>query len=189
MAVARDGERPLDPLAWLGAYGRAAARAFWLMGVTTTSVVVGNAGRTSRQEINVGRSTLERDALDGRLEIHAVLDDADTKVTGSERPPTARRRWSAVQSHEALAARGRPHPRRSGHVLRLQRTPASRPLRSSVARSARRPHPRECGRHVLACAPRHHDVAGGGKGRGADAHTRRAGRCSRLRPGESGGGP
>ena len=79
MAVARDGERPLDPLAWLGAYGRAAARAFWLMGVTTTSVVVGNAGRTSRQEINVGRSPLERDALDGRLEIHAVLDDADTR--------------------------------------------------------------------------------------------------------------
>ena len=25
MAVARDGERPLDPLAWLGAYGRAAS--------------------------------------------------------------------------------------------------------------------------------------------------------------------
>ena len=32
--------------------------------VTTISVVVGNAGRTSRQEINVGLSTLERDALD-----------------------------------------------------------------------------------------------------------------------------
>jgi hypothetical protein len=68
----------------------------------------------------VGLSTLERDALDGRLEIHVVLDDADTKLTGLERPPTARRRWRAVQSHEALAARGRPHPRSSGHVLRLQ---------------------------------------------------------------------
>jgi hypothetical protein len=45
--------------------------------VTTISVVVGNAGRTSRQEINVGLSTLERDVLDGRLEIHVVLDDAD----------------------------------------------------------------------------------------------------------------
>jgi hypothetical protein len=40
--------------------------------VTTISVVVGNAGRTSRQEINVGLSTLERDVLDGRLEIHVV---------------------------------------------------------------------------------------------------------------------
>ena len=49
--------------------------------VTTTSVVVGNTGRTSRQEINVGLSTLERDALDGRLEIHVVLDDTDTKLT------------------------------------------------------------------------------------------------------------
>jgi hypothetical protein len=88
--------------------------------VTTISVVVGNAGRTSRQEINVGLSTLERDALDGRLEIHVVLDDADTKLTALERPPTARRRWRAVQSHEALAARGRPHPRRSGHALRSQ---------------------------------------------------------------------
>ena len=47
--------------------------------MTTTSVVVGNAGRTSRQEINVGVSTLERDVLDGRLEIHVVLDDADRK--------------------------------------------------------------------------------------------------------------
>ena len=51
--------------------------------MTTISVVVENAGRTSRQEINVGLSTLERDALDGRLEIHAVLDDADTKLTAS----------------------------------------------------------------------------------------------------------
>ena len=68
----------------------------------------------------MGLSTLERDALDGRLEIHVVLDDADTKLTALERPPTARRRSRAVQSHEALAARGRPHPRRSGHVLRLQ---------------------------------------------------------------------
>jgi hypothetical protein len=68
----------------------------------------------------VGLSTLERDALDGRLEIHVVLDDTDTKLTALERPPTARRRWRAVQSHEALAALGHPHPRRSGHVLRLQ---------------------------------------------------------------------
>jgi len=89
--------------------------------VTTTSVVVGNAGRTSRQEINAWVSTLERDALDGRLEIHVdVLDDADIKLTAFERPATARRRWRAVQSYEALAARGRPHPRRSGDVLRLQ---------------------------------------------------------------------
>ena len=49
--------------------------------MTTISVVVGNAGRTSRQEINVGLSTLQRYALDGRLEIHVVLDDADTKLT------------------------------------------------------------------------------------------------------------
>ena len=68
----------------------------------------------------MGLSTLERDALDGRVEIHVVLDDADIKLTTFERPPTARRRWRAVQSHEALTARGRPHPRRSGHVLRLQ---------------------------------------------------------------------
>jgi hypothetical protein len=40
----------------------------------------------------VGPSTLERDALDGRLEIHVVLDDTDTKLTAIERPPTARRR-------------------------------------------------------------------------------------------------
>ena len=49
--------------------------------VTTISVVVGNGGRTSRQEINVGLSTLARDALDGRLEIHVVLDDADAELT------------------------------------------------------------------------------------------------------------
>jgi hypothetical protein len=29
----------------------------------------------------VGLSTLQRAALDGRLEIHVVLDDADTKLT------------------------------------------------------------------------------------------------------------
>ena len=29
----------------------------------------------------MGLSTLERDALDGRLEIHVVLDDTDTKLT------------------------------------------------------------------------------------------------------------
>ena len=29
----------------------------------------------------MGLSTLERDALGGRLEIHVVLDDADTKLT------------------------------------------------------------------------------------------------------------
>jgi hypothetical protein len=68
----------------------------------------------------VGLSTIERDALDGCLEAHVVLDDADTKLTGLERPPTARRNWRAVQSHEAVAARVRPHPRRSGHVLRSQ---------------------------------------------------------------------
>jgi hypothetical protein len=84
--------------------------------MTAISVVFGNAGRTSRREINVGLSTLERDALDGRLETHVVLDDADTKLTGLERPPTARRNWRAVQSYEAVTARGRPHPRRSGHV-------------------------------------------------------------------------
>ena len=50
--------------------------------MTTISVVVESAGRTSRQEINVGLSTLERDALDGRLEIHVVRDDADTKLIG-----------------------------------------------------------------------------------------------------------
>ena len=37
--------------------------------------------------INVGLSTLERDALDARLEIHVVVDDADTKLTALERPP------------------------------------------------------------------------------------------------------
>ncbi|HEX2411163.1 MAG TPA: hypothetical protein VHJ39_08350 [Solirubrobacteraceae bacterium] len=42
--------------------------------MTTISVVIGNAGRTSRQEINTGLSTLERDALDGRLEIHVQGD-------------------------------------------------------------------------------------------------------------------
>ena len=50
-----------------------------------------NAGRTSRQEINVGLSTLQRDALDGHLEIHVVLDDADTKLTALERPPTRKK--------------------------------------------------------------------------------------------------
>jgi hypothetical protein len=54
--------------------------------VTTTSVVVENAGRTSRREFNVGLSTLERDALDGRLAIHVVPDDADIKLTAFERP-------------------------------------------------------------------------------------------------------
>jgi hypothetical protein len=29
----------------------------------------------------VGLSTLERDALDGRLEVHVVLDDADIELT------------------------------------------------------------------------------------------------------------
>jgi hypothetical protein len=47
-------------------------------GVTTISVVADR--RTSRHEINVGLATLEREALDGRLEIHVVLDDADTKL-------------------------------------------------------------------------------------------------------------
>ena len=68
----------------------------------------------------MGLSALECDALDGRLEIHVVLDDADTNLTALEWPPTARGDGAAVQSHEALAAPGRPHPRRSGHVLRLQ---------------------------------------------------------------------
>ena len=68
----------------------------------------------------MGLSTLERDALDGRLEIHVVLDDTDTKLTALERPPTAGRRWRAAQSDEALAALGHPYPRRSGHVLRFQ---------------------------------------------------------------------
>ena len=30
----------------------------------------------------MGLSTLERDARDARLEIHVVLDDADTNLTG-----------------------------------------------------------------------------------------------------------
>jgi hypothetical protein len=62
----------------------------------------------------VGLSTLERDALDVRLEIHVVLDYADTKLT----PSSGRRpQGDGAPSNfiEALAARGRPHPRRSGH--------------------------------------------------------------------------
>ena len=56
----------------------------------------------------MGLSTLECyvDALGGRLEIQAVLDDADTKLTASKRPPAARSSWRAVQSDESLAARG-----------------------------------------------------------------------------------
>jgi hypothetical protein len=52
-------------------------------------------------------STLERyvDAVGGRVEIHAVLDDADTKLTDSKRPPAARSSWRAVQSDESLARR------------------------------------------------------------------------------------
>jgi hypothetical protein len=98
----------------------------------------------------VGLSTLERDALDGRLEIHVVLDDTDTKLTALERPPTAGRRWRAAQSDEALAALGHPHPRRSGHVLRLQ-TDARSSSAASVCRlsSAK-----------LACARREERAAG-----------------------------
>jgi hypothetical protein len=62
----------------------------------------------------VGLSTLERDALDVRLEIHVVLDYADTKLT----PSSGRRpQGDGAPSNfiEALAPRGRPHPRRSGH--------------------------------------------------------------------------
>lgn len=78
-------------------------------------------------------STLERDALDGRLEIHVIRDDADNKLTALERPPTARRRSRAVQSHEALAARGRPiHA--AAATLRLQ-TDARNSSRASVCRS------------------------------------------------------
>jgi hypothetical protein len=83
-------------------------------------------------------STLERDALDGRLEIHVVLDDADTKLTAVERPPTARRRWRAVQSHEALAARNARIHAGAGTCCGCRRTPATRPERSSRARRARR---------------------------------------------------
>ena len=93
--------------------------------MTTISVVVGNPGRTSTHEINVGLSTLERDALDGRLEINVVLDDADTKLTALERPATARRRWRAVQSQEALAARGARIHAGAGTCCGCRRTPAS----------------------------------------------------------------
>jgi hypothetical protein len=48
--------------------------------VTTIFVVVGNPGAHRGRRPKVGLSTLERDALDGRLEIHVVLDDADTKL-------------------------------------------------------------------------------------------------------------
>jgi hypothetical protein len=70
----------------------------------------------------VGLSTVERDALDGHLEIHVVLDDTDTKLTALERPPTAGRRWRAAQSDEGGAG-----------------TPASTPERARVAVSDGRP--------------------------------------------------
>ena len=68
----------------------------------------------------MGLSTLERDALDGRLEIHVVLDDADTKLTALERPPTATRRRRASNPMKRLRRGDAAHPRRSGHALRSQ---------------------------------------------------------------------
>ena len=106
--------------------------------VTTISVVVENAGRTSRQEINVGVSTLERNALDGRLEIHVVRDDADIKLTALERPPTARKRWRTVHPAKCLRRGDACIPAGAGTCCGCRRTPASRPERACREHQPRR---------------------------------------------------
>ncbi len=56
-----------------------------------------NVGRIEK-EIDVRLSTLERyvEALGGKLEIHAVFDDADIKLSGSSPRPGHRRRVAAA---------------------------------------------------------------------------------------------
>jgi hypothetical protein len=80
----------------------------------------------------VGLSTVERyvDALGGRLEIHAVLDDADTKLTaliaGAD-PKKEMARWpnpmNRLRRGEARTHAG------AGTCCGCRRTPATRPGR------------------------------------------------------------
>ena len=115
----------------------------------------------------MGLSTLERDALDVRLEIHVVLDYADTKLT----PSSGRRpQGDGAPSNfiEALAARGRPHPRRSGHgrcggAGRARSRPPARPSPPAPPGTPPAPSDRDLGRRDpldLGAAGRGHDLAG-----------------------------
>ena len=83
----------------------------------------------------MGLSTLEHyvGALGGRLEIHAVLDDADTKLTALIGAADRKQGDGALaQSHESLAARDALIHAGAGTCCGCRWTPATRPQRRLV---------------------------------------------------------